>query len=60
MTAATWEALTAAGYNADPPVELDVSPEMMVKLMNRTTGQWKKLGEEDPYWSILTDEIQPG
>lgn len=46
-----------AGFWASPlPVQSDVSPAEMQALVERIRDQWSKLGEEDPYWSVLTSE----
>lgn len=38
------------------PVEVVVDPDVAERLAARIREQWTKLGEEDPYWSVLTDE----
>ena len=45
--------------NLDLPggtVEVRPSDGMLDKLYERVAEQWGKLGESDPYWSVLTDE----
>jgi len=37
-------------------VEVDVSRDTLQLLLDRVRGQWRKLGERDPYWSVLTDD----
>lgn len=36
-------------------IDFDVSPALMDKLVERVKQQWTVLGEEDPYWSVLTN-----
>ena len=38
------------------PVTADVALHVLQTLLGRTAGQWSSLGEQDPYWSVLTDE----
>jgi SAM-dependent methyltransferase len=38
------------------PIQHEVSPEVMAALVKRIQEQWTKLGEEDPHWSVLTDD----
>jgi 2-polyprenyl-3-methyl-5-hydroxy-6-metoxy-1,4-benzoquinol methylase len=35
-------------------VEVDVSPDILESLMERVGEQWRRLGETEPYWSVLT------
>jgi 2-polyprenyl-3-methyl-5-hydroxy-6-metoxy-1,4-benzoquinol methylase len=45
------------GYWSPPqPVEYQVSPDLMARLVARIRAQWTRLGQEDPYWSVLTHE----
>jgi 2-polyprenyl-3-methyl-5-hydroxy-6-metoxy-1,4-benzoquinol methylase len=45
-----------AGYWARPrQIDFDVSPALMSKLVARVKAQWTVLGEQDPYWSVLTN-----
>lgn len=37
-------------------IETRTSPENMHALFERVRTQWSKLGETEPYWSVLTDE----
>jgi len=37
-------------------VEVDVPPATLAKLMDRVRAQWRKLGESEPYWSVLSHE----
>lgn len=38
------------------PVDVDVSLECLQNLLHRVHLQWHKLGKENPYWSVLTQE----
>ncbi|WP_179187105.1 methyltransferase domain-containing protein [Sphingomonas sp. TZW2008] len=43
------------GYWAQPTmVEHQVAPEVLDRLAERIRAQWTALGEQDPYWSVLT------
>lgn len=47
----------AKGYFASPlPVDVAVAADVAERLATRIREQWTKLGESDPYWSVLTDE----
>lgn len=47
----------ARGYFAPPgSVEVTVEPDVAARLAARIRDQWTKLGESDPFWSVLTDE----
>ncbi len=47
----------ASGYFAAPlPVDVQVSAADAARLTERIREQWTKLGEVDPYWSVLTDD----
>lgn len=47
----------AEGYFAEQlSVDVDVSPEVSARLAARIREQWTKLGESEPYWSVLTDD----
>lgn len=47
----------AKGYfAAQLPVDVAVAPDVAERLAARIRDQWTKLGESDPYWSVLTDE----
>lgn len=35
-------------------IETDVSPDVLQRLFDRIHAQWKKLGEDEPYWSVVT------
>jgi SAM-dependent methyltransferase len=35
-------------------VDVEVSKDAMARMFDRILGEWSKLGEEDPYWSVLT------
>jgi methylase of polypeptide subunit release factors len=36
-------------------VEVDVSDGILTRLWERLREQWRRLGENEPYWSVLTD-----
>lgn len=45
------------GYWAAPSsVDHRVAPAVLDRLAARIREQWTALGEEDPYWSVLTDD----
>jgi 2-polyprenyl-3-methyl-5-hydroxy-6-metoxy-1,4-benzoquinol methylase len=47
----------AQGYFAPHlPVEVHVAPPVAERLAARIRDQWTKLGESDPFWSVLTSE----
>ncbi len=50
------ETMLAGFWAAPRPVQVDVRPAEMQALVDRIRGQWAKLGEEDPYWSVLTSD----
>ena len=37
-------------------VDVDVSTDVLARLMDRLREQWRKLGENDPYWSVISHE----
>jgi SAM-dependent methyltransferase len=37
-------------------IEVDITPEAMQRLLQHVTKAWSRLGESDPYWSVLTAE----
>lgn len=39
-----------------PHVDVDVSPDMLDRLVERVRRQWTHLGETEPHWSVLTDD----
>jgi SAM-dependent methyltransferase len=43
-------------WRGKQPIQHDVSPEIMAALVKRIQEQWTRLGEEDPHWSVLTDD----
>lgn len=45
-----------AFWRGQLPIQHDVSPEIMEALVKRIQEQWTRLGEEDPHWSVLTDD----
>lgn len=48
---------TARGYAARQlAIETQVTPAVLDRLAQRIRTQWTTLGEEDPHWSVLTEE----
>lgn len=41
---------------ANPAIDIDVSKNELKLLMARVKDGWRKLGESEPYWSVLTSE----
>jgi SAM-dependent methyltransferase len=39
-----------------PEVEVDVPPEQLARLLAHVEGVWRKFGETDAHWSVLTNE----
>src|SRR6185312_6198707 len=37
-----------------PQVEVDVTPEMLERLLSHVEHVWRGFGENDPFWSVLT------
>lgn len=37
-------------------IEVETSPETLSRLLERVQRQWMKLGQDDPYWSVITDD----
>jgi SAM-dependent methyltransferase len=37
-------------------IEVDAAPGATALLLRRVEAAWSKLGREDPYWSVLTDD----
>jgi SAM-dependent methyltransferase len=37
-----------------PPIDVNVSPELLQQLLSHVESVWQGLGEERPYWSVLT------
>jgi 2-polyprenyl-3-methyl-5-hydroxy-6-metoxy-1,4-benzoquinol methylase len=48
--------LRSALYSPPQAVDVTVSNEELALLMGRVKREWKKLGEDDPYWSVLSEE----
>lgn len=38
------------------PIDVHVDSATMDRLVERVRGQWSRLGEDDPYWGVLTDD----
>jgi 2-polyprenyl-3-methyl-5-hydroxy-6-metoxy-1,4-benzoquinol methylase len=50
-------AALAANYARGPKqIDVNVSSELLGQLVARVIDQWSKLGEADPYWSVLTHD----
>jgi 2-polyprenyl-3-methyl-5-hydroxy-6-metoxy-1,4-benzoquinol methylase len=39
------------------PVDTDVPPAVLEAMFARIRQQWKELGENEPHWSVFTDEM---
>ena len=50
------QGLRSALYSAPQSVDVAVSSEELALLMARVKREWKRLGEDDPYWSVLSEE----
>ena len=37
-------------------VQVDVTDAVLLRLMDRVKREWQRLGENDPYWSVLSEE----
>jgi SAM-dependent methyltransferase len=48
--------LFSAYWTPESVVEVDVPPSTLDLLLDRVREQWRKLGEEDPYWSVLSND----
>jgi len=42
------------------PVDVDVAETDLEAMFERIRGEWSKLGEEVPYWSVMTDDAYRG
>lgn len=50
-------ALVQRGLHASrAAIETDVRPERLAALFERVRAQWQTLGEQEPYWSVLTSD----
>ncbi len=47
--------LRSAYLAAPPKVEIDASTAQLQAMFQRIRAEWSRLGDEDPYWSVLTD-----
>lgn len=43
-------------WTGRPQIQYDVNPDVMERLVHRISEQWTRLGEQDPHWSVLTDD----
>jgi len=41
-------------------VQVHVRPDQLARMFERIRSQWARLGDVDPYWSVLTDEAFRG
>jgi O-antigen chain-terminating methyltransferase len=48
------EEVNAYYFHRAPQIEVDASPDQMRQLFARIQHQWKLVGAEEPYWSVLT------
>ena len=45
-----------AFYAPKQSIQVEVSDEQLGQLMERVRREWQQLGENDPYWSVLSEE----
>ncbi len=50
------QGLRSVFYAPPQAIQVDVSDEQRVQLMDRVRREWQRLGENDPYWSVLSEE----
>ncbi|HEY1963133.1 MAG TPA: methyltransferase domain-containing protein [Rhizomicrobium sp.] len=52
------EGLNFAAHRWDPPaqIDVDVSEPQLRALFARIQQEWSKLGETEPYWSVITQD----
>jgi SAM-dependent methyltransferase len=50
------QGLRSALYSPPQDIDVTVSSEELTLLMERVKREWKKLGEDDPYWSVLSED----
>lgn len=43
-------------YSPATHIEVNVPKDTLERLFERVRRQWKKLGEVDPYWAVISDE----
>lgn len=41
-------------------VDVQVSPDQLARMFERIRAEWARLGDVDPYWSVLTDDAFRG
>jgi SAM-dependent methyltransferase len=56
MSASGHEERLAGSTARSLPIEVDVSPDVLAKMLARIAEQWSRLGETEPHWSVLTDD----
>lgn len=49
-------ALNDAQRRTPLPIDHEVSDEQLADMIERIRGQWTLLGQEDPHWSVLTED----
>jgi SAM-dependent methyltransferase len=54
------EGFRSVYLQAPRTVDVDVAEADLQAMFERIRGEWSKLGEEDPYWSVLTHEAYRG
>lgn len=40
-----------------PEIEVDVAPADLARLLDHVEGVWRRLGETDAHWSVLTNDL---
>lgn len=50
--------LTATRADAlhHPPIQINCSPEEMTEIVARIAREWRRFGETEPHWSVLTGD----
>lgn len=51
---ATVQAMDQVLYGPPPPVDHQVSADLLKAMLERVRAQWTALGEDDPHWSVLS------
>ena len=51
-----WSFLPRNLVRPAPVIDVDVSPSELNAIFERIAGEWSKLGETDPHWSVITSE----
>jgi len=50
------EVVSAGYWNPGSPIEYTVTADVEKRMSDRIAKEWGKLGEVDPYWSVLSHE----